>query len=372
MDPHTLRSVALCSCAVAFSLMPTTLSAAAAEATFGKLPDGTSVGLYTLKSRTLEVRITNYGGRIVSIKVPDRTGKVADVVAGFDALDGYLGKNPYFGATIGRYGNRIAHGTFSLDGRMFTLAKNNGENSLHGGLQGFDKRLWKAQLKGDSLVLEYLSKDGEEGYPGNLNVTVTFTVQNGDLRIDYAAKTDQATVVNLTNHSYFNLTGPPSRDVLDHEVTIAADTFTPTDKGLIPTGEIRRVEGTAFDFRTSHRIGERIAAKDDQLEFGGGYDHNYVLNARQGQPTLAARVREAQSGRVMEVLTTEPGLQFYTGNSLDGTLTGHAGAVYKRRYAFCMETQHYPDSPNHRDFPSTELRPGQQYRSTTIYRFSAK
>jgi len=342
------------------------------QGTFGTLPDGTRIGIYTLRNRNLEVKITNYGGRIVSLKVPDRSGAMAEVVAGFDSLDAYLGTNPFFGAAIGRYANRIAHGAFTLNGRQFMLAKNDGENSLHGGLLGFDRRVWDARLNGNSLVLHYRSKDGEEGYPGTLSVTVTYTVSAGELRIDYQATTDQATVVNLTGHSYFNLAGAPARDILDHEITIAADQYTPVDKGLIPTGELRRVDGTPFDFRAPHKIGERIAARDEQLEFGGGYDHNYVLNAPNAQrPVLAARVREPRSGRVLELLTTEPGLQFYTGNSLDGTLTGHGGTVYSRRSAFCLEPQHYPDSPNHHSFPSTELRPGQRFHSVTIYRFSA-
>jgi aldose 1-epimerase len=298
---------------------------------------------------------------------------VADIVAGFDSLDGYLRGNPYFGAAIGRYANRIAGGTFSLGGRIFPLAKNNGENSLHGGLAGFDKRVWQARQTQNQLVLQYTSEDGEEGYPGRLGIVVTYSVNANELRIDYVATTDRTTVLNLTNHSYFNLAGPPDRDVLDHELTIAADTFTPTGPGLIPTGELRRVDGTPFDFRTPHRIGERISANDEQLQFGGGYDHNYVLSSGpRRRPVFAARVREPQSGRQMEVMTTEPGLQFYTGNSLDGTLIGHEGAVYKRRYALCLETQHFPDSPNHKSFPSTELKPGQTFRSTTIYRFSAQ
>jgi aldose 1-epimerase len=348
------------------------LAGAVTEQYFGKLADSTRVSLYTLKSPALEVRVTNYGARVVSLRVPDRAGTMADVVTGFDTLDGYIADKAYFGAIAGRYANRIANGMFSLNGRTYNLAKNNGGNSLHGGLRGFDKRVWKGQIKGDALVLEYLSKDEEEGYPGNLRVTVTYTVREGDLRIEYTAATDQTTVLNLTSHSYFNLAGPVDHDILDHEITIAADAFTPVDKGQIPTGELRSVQGTAFDFRTPHRIGERIAADDDQLHIGGGYDHNYVLNARKGQPpTLAARVKEPSGGRVMEVWTTEPGLQFYTGNGLDGSVKGRSGIAYKRHYAFCLETQHYPDSPNHREFPTTVLRPGQDFHSTTIYRFSA-
>jgi aldose 1-epimerase len=346
------------------------MHAAVTETSFGKTGDGREIRLYTLTSPSLEVKITSYGARVVSIVTPDYSGKKAGVVAGFDTAAGYLANNPYFGAIAGRYANRIAHGEFRLEGQTYRLAKNDGENSLHGGLQGFDKRLWSGSIHGNSLVLEYLSRDGEEGYPGNLRVQVTYTVSGGDLRIDYEATTDKPTVVNLTNHSYFNLSGFSS-DILGHELTVAANTFTPVDKGLIPTGELRQVAGTPFDFRNAHRIGERIGAADEQLRFAGGYDHNWVLTAPNvRQPVLAARVHEPASGRVMEVLTTEPGLQVYTGNFLDGTITGSGGVVYRKRWAMCLETQHFPDSPNHPAFPSTELKPGQKFATTTIYRFS--
>ena len=353
-----------------------TLPAAAAttvtKRSFGKTADGIAVDLYTLKSDKLEAAITNYGGIVVSLKTPDRAGKIADVVLGYDSLDGYLKATPYFGALVGRYGNRIANGKFTLDGHQYTLAVNNGQNALHGGLKGFDKKVWTPHLEADGLSLSYSSKDGEEGYPGNLTVHVKYSVVGGDLRIDYEAATDKDTVVNLTNHSYFNLSGQGQGDILKHEVMLAADRFTPVDKGLIPTGELRSVAGTPFDFRTPHAIGERINQNDEQLKLGGGYDHNFVLNSGDGSLSLAARVFEPSTGRVMEVLTTQPGLQFYTGNFLDGTITGKSGKVYNKRYGFCMETQHFPDSPNQPRFPSTELKPGQQYRTTTIYRFSAR
>lgn len=339
---------------------------------FGKTPDGMAVDLYTLKSGKLEATITNYGGRVVSLKVPDRNGKLADVVLGFDSLDGYLGDNPYFGALIGRYGNRIGHAQFTLDGKTYHLAKNDGDNSLHGGKVGFDRRVWTGRVDGDTLVLTYLSKDGEEHYPGNLTSTVRYTLTDTDLRIDYEASTDKDTVLNLTNHSYWNLAGEGSGDVMKHEVTLMADRFTPVDAGLIPTGELKPVAGTPFDFRTAHAIGERIGQNDEQLKLGHGYDHNFVLNSGGGALTVAARVHEPGSGRTMEVLTTQPGLQFYTGNFLDGKIKGKGGKVYQRRFALCMETQHFPDSPNKPSFPSSELKPGQKYHQTTVYRFAAK
>lgn len=344
---------------------------------WGKTSAGEAVELYTLtNAKGAEARITTYGGILVSLKVPDRAGKLGDIVLGFDNLDGYLQQPPppYFGALIGRYGNRIANGKFSLNGTEYTLAKNDGENHLHGGARGFDKRVWKAkEASGQSLELSYLSKDGEEGYPGNLSTTVIYTLtDNNEIKIDYAATTDKDTVVNLTNHSYFNLAGQGEGDILSHQVTIYADKFTPVDKGLIPTGELRNVEGTPFDFRSSKAIGERIEANDEQLKLGRGYDHNWVLNRTGSGMEPAAKVIEAKSGRVMEVITTEPGLQFYTGNFLDGTLHGKAGKVYSRRFAFCMETQHFPDSPNKPAFPSVVLKPGGHYQTTTIYRFSTQ
>ena len=345
---------------------------------FGKTPDGTAVDLYTLtNAKGVEARIITYGGIVVSLKVPDRNRKFDDVVLGYDNLEGYIKNNPYFGALIGRYGNRIAKGKFTLNGVEYTLAKNNGENHLHGGIKGFDKVVWKAsQVRGKNgaaLQLTYLSKDGEEGYPGNLSVTAIYTLtDNNEVRIDYSATTDKDTILNLTNHSYFNLAGPGTTSILGHEVMINADRFTPVDKTLIPTGELRSVRGTPMDFTKPTTIGARIEQQDEQLIFGMGYDHNWVLNNSNGQLGLAARVYEPTTGRVMEVYTTEPGMQFYTGNFLDGTITGKGGKVYHRRYGFCMETQHFPDSPNKPNFPSVVLKPGQKYTQTTIYKFSAK
>jgi aldose 1-epimerase len=336
--------------------------------------DGQSVDLYTLTNRNqVEAAITNYGGIVVLLKTPDRQGKLADIVLGFDSLDGYLKGHPYFGAIIGRYGNRIAKGKFTLGGTEYKLVANNGENHLHGGTKGFDKVVWKAREGGpNQLELSYTSKDGEEGYPGNLAVRVTYTLTDtNELKIDYSGSTDKETVVNLTNHSYFNLAGAGEGDILGHEVLIRASRFTPVDAGLIPSGELKPVKGTPFDFVYTRTIGERIGTNDQQLILGKGYDHNYVLDSRGGALALAARVREPASGRMMEVLTTEPGLQFYTGNFLDGSITGKGGKVYRQRYGFCMETQHFPDSPNKPEFPSVVLTPGKTYQSTTVYRFSA-
>jgi aldose 1-epimerase len=343
------------------------------KSTFGRMEDGTPVDLYTLKSESLEATVCTYGGRLVTLRVPDRNGAIADVVLGFDNLEGYLGRNPFFGALVGRYANRIAHGLITLDGREYALGKAaTAEHSLHGGVKGFDKRVWSAKIDRDTLVLTYLSKDGEEGYPGNLTATVKYTVRGKDLEIEYWATTDKNTVVNLTNHSYFNLAGEGAGDVLSHEIRIIASRFLPVDKGLIPTGEIRSVEGTPFDFRSPRRIGDRIEQDSEQLKFGGGYDHNWVLDSGGGKPALAARVKDPASGRVMEVLTTEPGIQFYTGNNLNGAVKGKGGKAYPRRGALCLETQHYPDSPNQKLFPSTELKPGQKFTSRTVFRFSVE
>lgn len=367
--------------AIAFllaNLMTTQAQQNIQKQAFGKTPDGTPVELYTLtNARGAEAKIMTYGGIVVSLRVPDRNGKLDDVVLGYDTLDGYVKNNPYFGALIGRYGNRIARGKFTLDGRQYTLAQNNGENHLHGGVKGFDKVVWNASeirdKHGVGLKLTYLSKDGEEGYPGNLSVTVIYTLtNNNELRIDYAATTDKKTVVNLTHHSYFNLAGQGAGDVLGHELMLNADKFTPVDKGLIPTGELRSVRGTPMDFTKPTPIGARIEQQDEQINFGGGYDHNWVLNKSGNSPTLAARVYEPTTGRVMEVYTTEPGIQFYSGNFLDGSITGKGGKVYQKRYGFCLEAQHFPDSPNKPNFPSTVLSPGQKYTQTTIYKFSAK
>jgi aldose 1-epimerase len=340
---------------------------------FGKTPAGETVDLYTLKNaKGMEADISTYGGVIVALKVPDRSGKMGDVVLGFDDFKGYLLPPPYFGALIGRYGNRIGHAKFTLDGKEYTLAKNDGDNTLHGGLKGFDKRIWKATpVGGASLELRYVSKDMEEGFPGNLSATVVYTLTDDNaLKIDYTATTDKDTVLNLTNHSYFNLAGEGQGDVLAHKLMIDADRYTPVDKGLIPTGVLAKVEGTPLDFRQPHAIGERIDSKDEQLISAKGYDQNFVLNHPGDIGAVAARVTEPTSGRILEVFTTEPGLQFYTGNFLDGTIHGKGGKVYAKHAALCMETQHFPDSPNKPNFPTVVLKPGATYHTTTLYRFS--
>jgi aldose 1-epimerase len=344
---------------------------------FGKTQEGQPVERYTLKNAGgMEVDVITWGATVTRILVPDRAGKMADVALGFDTVDKYLTRHPYFGSTIGRYGNRIGKGRFTLNGAEYKLATNNDENHLHGGVRGFDLRLWKARpLKGatgQAVELTYVSADGEEGYPGKLTAVVTYTLtpKNG-LRIDYKATTDKDTVVNLTNHSYFNLAGHGSGDILGHQLMLDADRFTPVDKGLIPTGELKPVEGTPFDFRKATAIGARIAAEDEQIRFGGGYDHNWVLNGGMGKMRRVARLVEPKSGRAMDVLTTEPGVQFYSGNFLDG-VQGKAGAVYKKRAGLCLETQHYPDSPNKPAFPSTVLKPGQEYRTSTEYVFGTE
>ena len=375
-----------------------TVTRAATGVTF----DGKEIEEYTLRnSHGMEVRALTYGGIIRVLQVPDKSGHVADVVLGFDTPKGYLSDPPppYFGAIIGRYGNRIADGKFTLDGHTYTLPKNNGPNSLHGGDRGFDKRMWKAEARqnaaGASVVFSRLSPDGEEGYPGNLQVRVTYTLTNdNDLIVDYHATTDKATPVNLTQHSYFNLAGEGSGDILSQELMINADRYTPVDDTLIPTGQLAPVQGTPFDFRTPTAIGARINADDPQIKKGPGYDHNWVLNAgggargpgsgaRSGEGgaqraagganlVLAARLTDPKSGRTLEIRTTEPGLQFYSGNFLDGTISGKHGHVYGKRSALCLETQHFPDSPNHANFPSTILRPGQTYETRTVFHFSAR
>jgi aldose 1-epimerase len=345
---------------------------------FGKSSDGSAIDLFSLvNEKGMEVTLTNWGATIVSVQAPDRSGENADVVLGYDGLEGYLGDTAFLGCTVGRYGNRIAKGRFTLSGTEYQLAQNDGDNHLHGGIAGFNRKLWQAEevTAADSVGvrMRYLSQDGEEGYPGNLDVTVTFTLDNENrLKIDYLAVTDKETVVNLTNHSYFNLKGNAAGDVLGHEVTINADRFTPVDSGLIPTGELRSVEGSPMDLRKPTPIGRRINDQDEQIRFGRGYDHNWVINQAGSSPWLAARVFEPETGRVLEVYTTEPGVQFYTGNFLDGTIKGKNGAAYQHRYGFCLETQHFPDSPNQPSFPSTVLRPGERYQTTTIYSFSTR
>jgi aldose 1-epimerase len=333
--------------------------------------------VYTLKnSKGMEVKITNYGAIVMSILAPDRQGKFDDVVLGFDTPEEYRTKkeHPYFGAIVGRYGNRIAKGQFTLDGKTYTLAKNNGPNALHGGLIGFDKKIWKAAQKGNKLTLETVSADNEEGYPGELRATVVYELtEANELKIDYTARTTKPTVLNLTNHTYFNLGGPARRDILAHDLKLNAASYTPVDSGLIPTGEIAPVANTPFDFRQPTRIGARIDEKHEQIQRGGGYDHNFVLDRKSpNKLEIAAEVSEPISGRTLTVLTTEPAVQFYTGNFLDGSIPGKGKQAYGKRKAFCLETQHYPDSPNQPKFPSTVLRPGQTHRSTTVFQFGAR
>ncbi|MCK4305568.1 MAG: galactose mutarotase [Candidatus Eisenbacteria sp.] len=343
-----------------------------AEQPFGKTDEGQGVHLYTLRNANgMQVEITNYGGIVTSLLVPDRDGNLGDVVLGFDDLQSYLAGHPYFGALVGRYGNRIAKGRFTLDGKEYELATNNGPNHLHGGIAGFDKVVWNAELgesqEGAYLKLTYVSSDGEEGYPGIFSTAVSYTVTNqNELKISYEATTDKATPVNLTHHSYFNLAGAGAGDALGNILAILADRYTVVDETLIPTGELRDVTGTPMDFRKPTAIGERIN------EVKGGYDHNYVLNSGGGKLALAATVYEPKSGRFMEVFTTEPGIQFYSGNFLDGTITGKESKVYQKHYGFCLEAQHFPDSPNQPGFPSTILRPGETYKQLTIYKFSIK
>jgi aldose 1-epimerase len=343
---------------------------------FGRLDDKTSVDIYTLtNAHGLQAKIINYGAELVSLTAPDRRGRLADVVLGYDTLQGYVQDTFYIGAIVGRYANRIAKGKFALDGIQYTLAQNNNGNHLHGGLRGFNKVLWTAKsyatdAGGAHLVLTYLSKDKEEGYPGNLSVRVTYTLtNNNELRIDYSAKTDKATVLNLTNHSYFNLAG--AGNILGHELRLDADRFTPSDKTSIPNGEVRSVFNTALDFSRPTLIGARIDSTEEQIIFASGYDHNFVLNKTGGAPSLAAEVYEPTTGRVLQFLTTEPGVQFYTGNFLKD-VKGKAGKIYQRRDGFCLEAQHFPDSPNKPQFPSVVLRPGATYKQTTIYKFSAR
>lgn len=349
------------------------MEAPISQAPFGHTLEGTPVSVYTIRSPgEIEARISNYGGIIVSLKTPDRNGHLGDVLLGFDDIDGYLSRSPYFAAIVGRFCNRIAKASFMLDGVTYALAANNGPNSLHGGRKGFDKMVWQATITSASsspaLALDYVSKDGEEGYPGNLHVNAVYSLtRDSGLRLDLTATTDKCTIVNLTQHAYFNLAG--NGDILGHQVQIDADRFTPVDSVLIPTGELRPVAGTPFDFRQPSAIGARIEQDDEQLQIGHGYDHNYVLNHPIGRLDVVARASDPVTGRVLEVLTTEPGLQFYTGNHLDGTIKGKAGQVYHKRSGFCLEAQHFPDSPNHPEFPTVTLRPGEVYRSTTIFRF---
>jgi len=346
--------------------------------TFGEF-EGEKVEIYTLtNANQVEIKITNYGGIVTSIKLPDKKGKFDDVALGYDNLQDYINNSPYFGCIVGRYGNRIGKAEFTLDDHKYTLVKNDGENHLHGGLRGFDKVLWDAEpfagKDSQSLELTYVSKDGEEGFPGNLEVIVTYTLtDDNSFRIDYSATTDKATVVNLTNHTYWNFVGEGSGDILKHDLMLNADFFTPVDQGLITTGEIRTVENTPMDFRKPTAIGDRIDSEYEQLMLGKGYDHNWVLKSKgENELNLAATVYESVSGRYMEIFTTEPGIQFYSGNFLDGSIIGKSGKPYGHRDGFCLETQHFPDSPNKPEFPSVVLRPGETYKTTTIHKFSVK
>ncbi|MFJ1971081.1 aldose epimerase family protein [Streptomyces sp. NPDC087903] len=344
---------------------------------FGKLADGTKVYRWSLANGGTKLKVLSYGGIVQSLEIPDRHGRYKNVSLGFDNIEDYVAKTPYFGALIGRYGNRIAKGQFSLDGKNYQLSVNDGVNSLHGGVKGFDKHVWDVEpfTKGSDvgLHLYYTSVDGEMGYPGTLKVKVTYTLtKHGDWRIDYAATTDKATVVNLTSHVYWNLAGEGSGSIYDHELKIAAARYTPVDSGLIPTGELAKVAGTPFDFRHTKSVGEDIRVADQQLLYGKGIDHNWVLDKGiTGKPEHVATLRDPSSGRSLKIATTEPGLQFYSGNFLDGTLVGTGGHIYRQGDALCLETQHFPDSPNQPKFPSTVLRPGHTYRTTTVHTFGS-
>lgn len=349
---------------------------------YGKLDDGTQVDIYTLtNTKGAVAKILSYGGIVTELRMPDRDGKLGDVVLGFDNLEDYVAKSPYFGCLVGRYGNRIAKGKFKIGDNEYTLATNNTPDDkpchLHGGIKGFDKHVWAVKPlfdnpEGPALEMTRVSPDMEEGYPGNLTVKAVYTLtDNNELKLTYEASTDKATVINLTHHSYWNL-NEATGTILDHELMIKADTFTPVDSGLIPTGELRPVKGTPFDFNTPTRIGARVNDENEQLKFGAGYDHNWVMTKQDGNVNVQGSIYESRSGRLMEVLSDEPGLQFYCGNFLDGTLTGKKGIVYKHRYGLCLEPQHYPDSPNQTNFPSVLLQPGETYNLTIIYRFSVR
>lgn len=348
------------------------------KSSFGTLPDGQAITRYTLtNAKGIEMSVINYGGIITSLKTPDKNGVFEDVVLGYDSIDGYLKESPFFGALIGRYGNRIAKGKFKLDGKEYTLAQNNGTASLHGGVKGFDKVFWNIEevpsTEGLALKLTYLSKDMEEGFPGNLQAEVIYTLTDkGEIKFDYKATTDKTTVVNLTQHTYFNLSGNANHDILDHEISINADEFIPVNKDLIPTSKFQKVDGTPFDFRVMTPIGKRINDKNEQLEMGQGYDHCFILKPSADSLNYAATVVEPVSGRTLDVYTTEPGLQFYSGNFLTGSITGKGNVVYNKRFGLCLESEHYPDSPNRPDFPSTLLKPGQVYKTSTVYKFGVK
>jgi aldose 1-epimerase len=372
---RVLRVIAIGGLSLALLSMTAEAKTKVTSQPFGRMQDGNPVELYTLSDGAFEARIATYGGIVVSLKTPDRSGKTADVVLGFDDVDGYVANfngpsDAFFGAIIGRYANRIARGSFMLDGKKYSLPLNNGENTLHGGPHGFNNVVWKAKQVANGVELSYISNDGEAGYPGNLRATVRYTLVKADLRIEYWATTDKDTVVNLTNHSYFNLAG--QGDILNHQLILNASRFTPVDAGLIPTGDLKPVELTPFDFRKATAVGARINADDEQLRRGRGYDHNWVLDSGGGKLTEAAELYDPSSGRVMRVLTDQPGIQFYSGNFLDGSIKGKGGKPYELHAALCLETQHFPDSPNHFDFPTTELKPGKQYHTVTVYSFSVR
>ncbi len=368
---HSIKTMQFCAIFVVLNMLTIMLPAKTRVTmqNFGQTSEGSPVDLYALADGKIEVRIMTYGGSIVSLRAPDRNGKLDDVVLGYDSADKYVAKTPYFGAIVGRYANRIAHGSFQINGRTYSISKNDGDNALHGGIRGFDKVVWAAKPIPDGVKLTYVSKNGDQGFPGTLITTVRYTLSGSALRIEYSATTDKDTILNLSNHSYFNLAGQAKGDILRHVLKIDASRMTPIDGALIPTGELKSVQGTPFDFRTPHAIGERINSDDVQLSLGKGYDHNFVLDHPPGQLAEAAEVYEPTTGRILQVLTTEPGVQLYTGNFLDGSITGKDGRVYNRRSAFCLETQHFPDSPNHAAFPSTELKPGQKFHSVTVFQF---
>jgi aldose 1-epimerase len=373
MTNRSMRINALNCLCLFLTLVPLAshLEAKVTKSVFGNTPDGAKVEIYTLEEGAIKARIMTYGARLVSLEVPDRSGKVADIVLGYDNLAGYTdNKEAYFGAIVGRYGNRIAHATFSLDGKRYQLPANDGVNTLHGGIIGFNKLVWQGHEIPHGVELTVVSKDGDQGFPGTLTARVRYTLEANALKIEYFATTDKDTVLNLTNHSYFNLAGEGQGDILKHVVMIPADRYTPVDSGLIPTGELAPVAGTPLDFHQATAIGARINDDNEQLKLGRGYDHNYVLNEKIGTLQEAARVTEPTTGRVLTVETTQPGVQFYSGNFLDGTLHGKQGHVYGLRTGFCLETQHFPDSPNHPKFPTSELKPGQTYHEVTVFKFS--
>jgi aldose 1-epimerase len=358
---------------VVMATMAMGADASVTRADWGKLPDGQAVAIYTLKSGDVEARVSTFGAKLVSVRTPDSKGHVADVVLGYDSVDGYVAdRKTYFGSIVGRYGNRLAGGNFAIDGKNYQVPQNDHGNSLHGGTEGFDRKVWTAKQVPNGVELTLVSADGDMGFPGTLTAHVTYTLVGGALKIDYSATTDKATVVNLTNHAYFNLNGDDAGDILSHEIEIDAEHYTPVDATLIPTGNMDKVEGTPLDFQKPHVVGERINDGFEQMVRAGGYDHNWILNGPNGVMKKAATVSDPASGRTLTVTTTEPGVQFYTGNFLDGSLTGRHGGKYAKRTGFCLETQHYPDSPNHPGFPTTLLKPGSVMRSTTVFTFGVR